>query len=91
MHKQTAYIRVYGVVQGVGFRFTTRMLAGKYGIGGWAANLPDGSVEIAATGTQTALDAFCEAIRGSRIGSGIDRWEEKRRPASEVPLSFDVH
>ena len=90
MQKQTAHIRVYGIVQGVGFRFTTQMLANKYGIGGWVANLPDGSVEMEATGTKDELDAFREAIRSSRVGSGIDRWEEKRRSASDAPLHFDV-
>jgi len=90
MQKLTLHIRVYGMVQGVGFRFTTRMLASKYGIGGWAANLPDGSVEIEATGTKDALDAFCKAIRSSRVGAGIDRWEATRRPAADTPLDFDI-
>ena len=90
MQKQTAHIRVYGLVQGVGFRFTTRMIANTYGVGGWVANRPDGSVEMEATGDKASLDAFCEGLRNSRVGGGIDRWEEKRRPASKTPIHFDV-
>ncbi len=90
MQKQTAHIRVYGIVQGVGFRFTTQMLANKYGLGGWVANLPDGSVEMEVTGDKDTLDAFCAALRDSRVGAGIDRWEEKRFPSSDAPLQFEV-
>ena len=90
MQKQSAHIRVYGIVQGVGFRFTTRVLANQYGIGGWVANLPDGSVELVATGTKEELDVFLAAIRSSRVGDGVDRMEETRRPASENPTHFDI-
>ena len=91
MHKHTATIRVYGAVQGVGFRFTVRSLATMHGIGGWVANLPDGSVQIEATGTKHQLDALIAAIRTSRLGPGIDRWEESRLPApSAVVRYFEI-
>ena len=90
MHKQTASIRVYGIVQGVGFRFTVRSLATMHGIGGWVANLPDGSVQIEATGAKDQLDAFVTAIRASRVGPGIERWEESRQTADRIPLHFDI-
>ncbi|PSO04628.1 hypothetical protein B9Q12_02050, partial [Candidatus Marsarchaeota G2 archaeon ECH_B_SAG-G06] len=38
--------RVWGVVQGVGFRAYARSLANSLSLSGYAKNLPDGSVEI---------------------------------------------
>jgi acylphosphatase len=90
MQKQTVQIRVQGVVQGVGFRYTTQMLARRYGVCGWVANTPDGSVQMEATGTTEALDAFRQAIRDSRVGTGIDHWDEKRCPVDDAAHSFHI-
>lgn len=47
-HCVTAY--VYGVVQGVGFRYHTQQQARQLGIKGYARNCDDGSVEVVACG-----------------------------------------
>jgi acylphosphatase len=55
----TAVIRrflVFGKVQGVFFRHSTRLEADKLGLRGIARNLPDGSVEILAQGSAAALE-----------------------------------
>ena len=52
------YLRVTGRVQGVGFRATARQFAGQLGLMGYAANLPDGSVEICAQGEREHLEKF---------------------------------
>jgi len=44
--------RVEGVVQGVGFRASVRRQASRLGLAGWAANQPDGSVEVVAEGPE---------------------------------------
>lgn len=90
MEQQTVHIRVQGIVQGVGFRYTAQMLARRYGICGWVANKPDGSVQIEATATPDALDAFRQALRDSRVGSGIDRWDEMPRPVDDTMHSFHI-
>ena len=46
---------VYGRVQGVFFRESTRKVALPLGIDGWAMNLPDGSVEVVARGIESSL------------------------------------
>jgi acylphosphatase len=51
-------IRVTGRVQGVGFRYSARQVAGDLGIKGFVRNLPDGDVYIEAEGTQTRIDDF---------------------------------
>ena len=88
--KQTVAIRVHGIVQGVGFRFTARTLANMHGVAGWVANRSDGSVSMEATGTAEQLAAFRAALRSSRVGHGIDRWEEEGRTVSSAPLHFEI-
>jgi acylphosphatase len=65
----TAAVRmvVHGRVQGVGFRAFAHSLARRLGIKGWARNLPDGTVEIAAEALPAALDAY---ESGLKAGNG---------------------
>ena len=68
-------VKVKGIVQGVGFRYFSRSLAFRYGIAGFVRNLPDGSVEIEASGSADDVDDFLKDIsRGpsSSSVSGID-------------------
>lgn len=63
--------RVSGRVQGVWFRASTREQALQLGLNGYAKNLADGSVEVLACGTQTALDE-------------LEAWLWQGPPAAEV-------
>lgn len=53
-------IIVYGKVQGVYFRLTTKAVADQLGVKGTAQNKPDGTVAIEAEGDAFALEAFLE-------------------------------
>lgn len=46
---------VSGRVQGVYYRASTRRRAQELGLAGWVRNLPDGRVEVLATGAEHAL------------------------------------
>ncbi|MFX1316022.1 MAG: acylphosphatase [Promethearchaeota archaeon] len=48
-------INVYGLVQGVFFRYTTKKFAQKLGLTGYVKNMPDGSVLIEAEGSEDKL------------------------------------
>ena len=61
--------RVFGNVQGVGFRPTLRRQALSLGLTGYARNLPDGSVEVVVEGCREDAMAFIEWIRTSPVGS----------------------
>ena len=50
--------RIYGHVQGVGFRYFTWQYALKIGVTGFVRNLADGSVEVIATGSESQIDAL---------------------------------
>ncbi len=54
---------VYGRVQGVFFRASTRNQAQQLGIVGHAKNLSDGSVEVIACGQLAALDKLKEWLQ----------------------------
>jgi len=51
-------IIVSGRVQGVGFRYYTKIEADRFGITGWVRNLPDGKVETLVCGGDTQLTAM---------------------------------
>jgi len=54
----TVHILVKGRVQGVFYRHSTREKATLLGLSGLVRNLPDGEVEIEASGPRQALDAL---------------------------------
>lgn len=58
-----AIVRVKGVVQGVGFRYWCRRKAGELGLRGYAANLRDGSVEVAFEGDRGLVESFIEELK----------------------------
>ena len=49
---------VYGIVQGVFFRFRAAAEADRLGISGAVENLPDGSVSVRAQGPEDVLQVF---------------------------------
>ena len=56
-------INVYGLVQGVGFRYNAIRQATSIGITGFVRNETDGSVYIEAEGNSSALAEFVEWCR----------------------------
>ena len=50
--------RIYGHVQGVGFRYFTWQYALKIGVTGFVHNLADGSVEVVAVGSESQIDTL---------------------------------
>jgi len=66
-------IRVEGDVQGVGFRWSARSVAGRLGIRGFVRNEPDGSVYIEAEGEEAALDQFMEWCRRGPGAATVER------------------
>ena len=58
-----AKIIVRGVVQGVGFRYWCMREAKKLAVPGYAANLPDGSVEIEIEGDRGLVEEFIKAVK----------------------------
>ena len=67
---KTVTMKVTGLVQGVGFRWTTQMIAQDLGITGTVKNNPDGSVPIVAQGEELPLEHFIKKIKASPSVAG---------------------
>lgn len=64
---------VHGQVQGVFFRDTTRRLADRHGVTGWARNCPDGTVEAVFEGEDGAVDRLVEFVHQGPRGAIVER------------------
>lgn len=51
-------LRFVGQVQGVGFRWTSSLVAKRLGLSGWVRNNPDGSVSAEIQGADAHVGAF---------------------------------
>ncbi len=87
--KKQAHILFTGTVQGVGFRFTARHLANRYGLTGWAKNMFDGSVEVVAEGEEDRvkllIDSLNEQFKGYVTNTEVT-WAD---PTDEFSI-FDI-
>ena len=75
----TREIRVYGSVQGVGFRYRTEHAAESVGATGWVRNDPDGSVFMEIQGTEEQIDrVFAMVSQGTYVN--IEKMDAKSIP-----------
>ena len=67
------HVIVSGSVQGVGYRYTARLIAAEVGVTGWVRNRRDGTVEAEIEGTPEQVDEvlawMAEGPPGSRVES----------------------
>ncbi len=65
------HVIVSGDVQGVGYRYTARMVAREHAVSGWIRNRRDGTVEAEVEGAAEDVDAMlawmAEGPPGSRV------------------------
>lgn len=83
----TRHLRVRGLVQGVGYRWSMVEQAQRLGVSGWVRNRVDGSVEAVLRGEDEAVRALIEwAHRGP---SGARVTEVRVEPAEGVFEGFE--
>ncbi|NQU22470.1 MAG: acylphosphatase [Candidatus Nealsonbacteria bacterium] len=78
-----------GRVQGVGFRYTVRMIAGQFAVAGFVRNLPDGRVQLVAEGTADELGRFLDAIN-TEMGRNIKDTRQRTTSAAGDFAGFDI-
>ena len=81
--------RVDGRVQGVGYRWWARGVARRLGVSGTVRNLPDGSVEVRASGSDDALARLRDELRKGPPDATVTSVREE--PTADVPTSgFEI-
>ena len=87
---QRIHVFVSGRVQGVGFRYFTRLNALRLKLRGWVRNLEDGRVELVAEGPRDTLDQLLAKIRkGPRAAKVKDVEVKEERPTGEF-TGFEI-
>ncbi|HUR22005.1 MAG TPA: acylphosphatase [Vicinamibacterales bacterium] len=85
------HVRVTGVVQGVGFRWFVRERARRLGLAGWVRNLPDGSLEVLASGEQGQIDLLMGELHKGPPGAVVDRiHQESKVPEHALVSPFGI-
>jgi acylphosphatase len=81
---------VKGHVQGVGFRFFVQHHAEALGLDGWVKNLPDGGVEVQASGEPQALDRFEALLSKGPPGAYVEHVAVSRGEGEADGSGFSV-
>jgi len=80
--------RVRGKVQGVFFRAATASRARALEITGWAKNLPDGSVDVLACGSEDAVESMVAWLWRGPGGARVDQVECAPADEAGSPAGF---
>lgn len=81
---------IYGVVQGVGFRYFTWREATKIGVKGMVRNRPDGSVEVIASGSALQLATLHQWLSQGPRTAKVEQVIEQDYDGSLVNEGFSV-
>ncbi len=82
--------QVFGEVQGVGFRAYVLRHALALGLTGWVHNRVDGSVELLAEGSRTALESLLADVKHGPSASTVERVETAWEDASSEFRMFGL-
>jgi acylphosphatase len=82
-------INVYGLVQGVFFRYTTRKVARKLGLTGIVKNMPDGCVYIEAEGPEDKLNELLDFSKKGPKYANVNRVDYEYKDPQNKFKGFD--
>ncbi len=83
-------MRIYGSVQGVGFRYYVMEVAQSSQLKGWVRNLDDGSVEALFDGAEADVNYALERCRKGPPSASVERIEVTPEEDSVVLSGFGI-
>ena len=87
---QRVHIVIYGIVQGVFFRSNAKKAAETLGLGGYARNMPDGSVEVVAEGPEEKIRGLIEFCKKGPRAARVDKVDVHIEEANGEFKGFEV-
>jgi acylphosphatase len=90
MSLQSKKVLISGRVQGVGFRYFTRVTAKSLGVKGWVRNRGDGSVETVIQGQPGQIEDMIEKLREGPSAARVDDVDVRDLNADEIFSVFEV-
>ena len=85
----TKQLRIFGRVQGVGFRYALQREALARGLAGWVRNRRDGSVEAVLQGEAVAVEALCAWARRGPPAARVERLEVQADDGEQRYAGFE--
>ncbi|MER8462242.1 acylphosphatase [Mesorhizobium sp. M1396] len=82
--------RVYGNVQGVGFRIWARDEATSLGLAGWVRNEADGSVTTQMSGLDEAVSTMIERLWKGPSGASVSRVDVEELAPGNTSVEFRI-
>ncbi len=83
-------VRVFGVVQGVGFRDFVRRTAASAQLSGWVRNAEDGSVEALLDGAPSEIDHAVQMLRRGPPAASVERCEVSEEKSTDPIVGFEI-
>ncbi len=85
------HARVFGHVQGVNFRYFTRVAASEIGVTGWVRNRGDGSVEVIAEGTHAQLERLLQFLQRGPASATVSQVDTDWLAATDEFAAFQIN
>jgi tRNA pseudouridine55 synthase len=82
--------KIYGKVQGVGYRYFTEKIAKKLNILGYVKNLEDGTVEVVAQGKEEDLQKFIEQLKIGPFLAKVEKIDIIFKKPKDIYLYFEI-
>jgi tRNA pseudouridine55 synthase len=84
------YAKIYGIVQGVGFRYFVYKNAKNLNILGYVKNLEDGTVEVLAQGKEKDLQKLIEYLEKGPILSKVEKLDLIFKKPLKIYYNFEI-
>jgi len=82
--------KIYGKVQGVGYRYFTEKIAKKLNIFGYVKNLEGGTVEVVAQGKEEDLQKFIEQLKIGPFLAKVEKIDIIFKKPTDIYLYFEI-